>query len=53
MLCYDYIKQENKFISENIRNQLKKHLITLEEIEENNKIEMKNNKNRNKYDFIE
>lgn len=53
MLCYDYIKQENKYIPENIRNQLKKHLITVEEIEENNKIEIKNNKNRDKSDFIE
>ena len=47
MIYYDYIKQKSKIIPEEIRNELKKHLVDLKELEEKNKIEMKNN-NENK-----
>lgn len=53
MIYYDYIKQENNSIPENIRNQLSKHLITVEEIEEKNRFEIKNSKKSNEKDFVE
>jgi hypothetical protein len=53
LIYYDYIKQENKPIPENIRNELKKHSISIVEIEEKNKLEIKNNEKSNERDFIE
>jgi len=53
MVYYDYIKQESKVIEEEIRNKLKEHYISLEELEEKNKQEMKNNKKTKEFEFIE
>lgn len=38
IIYHDYIRQENNLIPDNIRNQLIKHLINIEEIEEKNKL---------------
>ena len=53
LLYFDYIKQESNYIPEDIRNQLIKHLVTVEEIEEKNKIEIKNSERSSEKDFIE
>lgn len=52
MLYYDYIKQESNLIPDNIRNKLMNHLISSKELEEKNRLEMKNKK-ENKKEFIE
>lgn len=53
IVFYDYIKEENNSIPENIRNQLTKHLISIEEIEEKNRLEIKNNEKSNEKEFNE
>ncbi|MBE6485368.1 MAG: acyl-CoA thioesterase [Methanosphaera stadtmanae] len=53
IIYYDYIKQENNTIPKNIRNKLIKHLTTFKEIEEKNKLEIKNSKKNNEKDFVE
>jgi acyl-CoA thioester hydrolase len=53
MLYYDYIHLESKVIPEDIRNRLKEHLISMEEIEEKNKNEIRKNSSIQKIDFIE
>ena len=53
IVCYDYIKEENSPIPENIRNQLMKHLTTIEEIEEKNRIEIKNSEKNHEKEFNE
>ena len=53
MIYYDYIKQESNSIPENLRNQLDKHLISVDEIEEKNRLEIKNNEKSNEKDFTE
>ena len=52
MLYYDFIRQESNLIPENIRKELVKHLISAKELEEKNRLEMKNEKN-DKKEFIE
>lgn len=52
MLYYDYIKQENNLIPENIRSELTKHLISAKELEEKNRLEMKRLTDKEK-EFIE
>ena len=54
LVYFDFIKQESKTISNDIREKLKEHFITKEELEEKNKKEMKENKNnRDELDYIE
>lgn len=53
MIFFDYIRQENKAIPEDIRNSLLKEIISIDELEEKNKKEIKNNKKNKDYEFIE
>lgn len=54
LVYFDFIKQESKTISNDIREKLKEHFITKEELEEKNKKEMKENKNNlDELDYIE
>lgn len=50
MIYFDFIKEESNIIPENIRKQLKEHYIDSEELNRNNKIEMKKGNGK---EFIE
>ena len=45
LVYFDFIRQESQTIPQDIREELKKHFITKEELDKNNKKEMKENKN--------
>ncbi len=54
MVYFDFVKQESITITEDIRNQLKDHLVNLEELKNKNEKEMKENKNNIKeLDYID
>ncbi len=53
MIYFDFIKQESNVMPEDIRNTLKEHYISKEELDEKNKIEMKNNKKIKEIDYVE
>lgn len=53
MIYYDFIRQESNVIPEDIRSKLEDHYISCEELEEKNRVEMKNNKKSEEIDFIE
>lgn len=53
IVYYDFVRQESKIIPEEIRSELKKHLISLDELENNNKEEMKRNRKVNEFDYVE
>ncbi len=42
MLYFDYVKGESNLIPDNIRNELMNHLISAKELEEKNRLEMRN-----------
>ncbi|MCD7782166.1 MAG: acyl-CoA thioesterase [Methanosphaera sp.] len=46
MVYFDFVRQESKTIPEDIREELGKHLVDLDQLEKENKEEMKNNKNK-------
>lgn len=46
MLYYDYIRQSSIEIADDMRKELEKHFITKDELESNNKKEMKENENQ-------
>ncbi|RAP44515.1 MAG: thioesterase [Methanosphaera sp. rholeuAM6] len=53
MVYYDFIRQESNVIPEDIRIKLKEHFIGPEELDEKNRVEMKNNKKVNELDYVE
>jgi acyl-CoA thioester hydrolase len=54
MVYFDFIKQSSVVIAEDIREKLKEHYITKEDLENSNKKEMKENKNnKESVDYIE
>lgn len=54
MVYFNFVKQESVTIPEEIRDKLKEHYIEEEELKENNKKEMKENKNNvEELDYIE
>ena len=53
MVYFDFIKQESITIPENIREELKKHLVSLDDLEKENKKEMKENEKKvDELDYI-
>lgn len=53
MVYYDFVRQESNVIPEDIRNELKKHYIDVDELNEKNKNEMKKNKKIREIDYVE
>ena len=53
MIYFDFIKQQSNVIPKDIRNQLKNHYISPEELDEKNKNEMKKNKRVKEIDYVE
>ena len=53
MVYFDFIKQESITIPENIREELRKHLVSLDDLEKENKKEMKENEKKvDELDYI-
>lgn len=53
IVYYDFVRQESKIIPEDIRSKLKEHFISMDDLEEKNKNEMKKNKKNKEFNYIE
>ncbi|WP_323736692.1 thioesterase family protein [Methanosphaera sp. ISO3-F5] len=53
MVYYDFVRQESNVIPEDIRSKLKEHFISLDELEEKNRNEMRNNRKVREFDYVE